>query len=170
MRRVLLLIVLGVMLAPLAPAQNKLCTQCGFEVYAEEKQSWGGKTFCGESCKEEFVADRWRCKICNDRYDPPASNNVYSDGIYTYIDLTPKIWDGFCDWCRERVESGTVDPVKDRYRPDSPGDTAAAAPAPVAETAPATEDDHDETVSFLDYLKWMVGVGVGVLLVRYGRR
>ena len=68
------------------------------------------------------------------------------------------------------LEDGTIDPVKDRYRPESPGDTTAAAPAPVAETAPATEEAEGEEMSLLDYLKWIAGVGVGVLLVRYGRR
>ena len=170
MRRVLLPIVLGVMLAPLARAQNTSCTQCGFEVYADEKQYWGGKTFCGEGCKEEFLADRWRCKICNTQCEPPRSNTVHSDGIYTYGNLTPTRWDGFCDWCRQSVENGTVDPVKDRYRPDNPDETTPAAPVPVAETAPATEQAEGEGVSLLEYLKWMVGVGVGILLVRYGRR
>ena len=116
MRGFVIAALLSFVLAPVADAQEQQCTQCGFRVDEDQKASWGTKAFCGEGCRDEFNTDRRRCSICNDRVAPTYAT-VRTDGYFVYHDA-PKAWDGFCDFCREEVASGTKDPVEDRYRPD----------------------------------------------------
>ena len=169
MRRILLTVLLTTVLAPLAWAQD--CKWCELSIEPGNKVQWGGKyNFCSEGCRREWYLDtRYRCKICNDKVEPKSSGGTrHVGGGITIIQITPGTWDGYCDFCREGVKNGTIDPAKDRYVPPKDDGGIAAqinAPAPSAEPANPfadvdTEDDDDTS-----YLKWILGAVVGLIFL-----
>ena len=93
MRGILLVVLLNIVLAPLAWAQD--CKWCDMSV--EKKVMWGKYAFCSEDCRQEWYEDRRRCKICNDRVDPKSTGGTrYVGGGITIIQITPGTWDGYC--------------------------------------------------------------------------
>ncbi len=165
MRKLIICVLLALVCAPLATAQET-CTWCEFAVQLESRVHHGRKVFCGEDCRAEYHADSFRCKICNDLTDPPSTPKVRNDGQFIYIQVSAPKWDGYCDYCREGVKDGSIDPIKDRYvapvedRPAKPG--GAAAPPPVA---PGEDPEAKEEVDVLGYAKWVIGIGVGLFFV-----
>ncbi len=169
MRQLFLTLLLTIVLAPVAWAQD--CKWCQLSIEPGNKVQWGGKyNFCSDGCRHEWYLDtHYRCKICNDQVEPkrrPGPRYV-GDGI-TIIQITPGTWDGYCDFCREGVKNGTIDPATDRYVPPKDDGGIAAqinAPAPAAEPANPfadvdTEDDDDGS-----YLKWILGAVVGLIFL-----
>ena len=166
MRGIFLTVLLTIVLAPLAWAQD--CTWCEFSI--EKKVMWGKHPFCSTDCRHAWYLDRYRCKICNDKVEPKSSGGTRTDGVFTYIRIGPGTWDGYCDFCREGVENGSIDPVRDRYVPPKDDDGIAAeinAPAPAAEPANpfADEDAEDADEDDGNNLKWILGGVVGLIFL-----
>ncbi|MHC4852384.1 MAG: hypothetical protein ACYTKC_13545 [Planctomycetota bacterium] len=151
-----------IVLVPVASAQD--CTWCGFSIEPEQKVMWGKHVFCSKDCRHEWYLDRYRCKICNERVEPKRSGGTHTDGVFVYIRTGPGTWDGYCDFCREGVKNGSIDPVKDRYEPPKDdvdeADVVAAAP----QVEPAAQPDADEDGSG-GHLSWMLGCAVGLIFL-----
>jgi len=106
------LVVLALFSAPPGVSAERTCTECGFTFPAEDAVWWGGKSFCGDSCKDAWY-ERYkeehknRCKICKTEVELPGVVQHQGDMIFITVGNT---WDGYCDSCREDVRNGVVDP------------------------------------------------------------
>ncbi len=169
MRQLFLTLLLTIVLAPVAWAQD--CKWCQLSIEPGNKVQWGGKhNFCSDGCRHEWYLDtHYRCKICNDQVQPKSSGGTRNVGGVIIIQITPGRWDGYCDFCREGVKNGTIDPVKDRYVPPKEEDGIAAqinAPAAVEPANPfADEDAEDADEDDGNNLKWILGGVVGLIFL-----
>ena len=121
MRRFLLTVFVGLFLASVAWPQERTCFLCESPIYETKDIVWyAGKTFCSKDCRREHHLDKFRCKICNERYEPKSRSAVRRNGPVTFLRSSPGRTDGYCDFCRDGVRDGSIDPVKDRYKPDRP--------------------------------------------------
>ncbi len=166
MRRFFLTVFVGLFLASVAWAQERTCFLCESSIYEAKDIVWyGGKTFCSKDCRSEHHLDKFRCKICNERYEPKSRSAVRRNGPVTFLRSSPGRTDGYCDFCRDGVRDGSIDPVKDRYKPDRPerSQPAMVPAAPAGEIARADDNEDDEASG--SYLKWVLGFAVGGILL-----
>jgi len=164
MRRTLLAVLLGIVLAPMAWGQD--CKWCDMSMEPAERVMWGKHAFCSKDCRQEWYLDRFRCKICNDKVEPKSNRSTHTDGVYVYTTVSSKPWDGYCDHCRDGVKIGQIDPVKDRYVApkttislDHPND-------PDADKVKVKISNSDEAEKKTgSYFTWALGLGVGAIFL-----
>lgn len=133
------LVVLALVSAPPGMSAERKCARCGSAFPAEEAVRWGGKSFCGDSCKdarhERYREEhRPRCKICRKEADLPGVVPRREDLMFITVGNT---WDGYCDSCRRDVRDGVVDPGGRPVRQEEPAWEDPQPPAP----PPATVKD-----------------------------
>lgn len=147
--------------------QVRDCFVCGFEIAPDEAVVWyGGKPCCSEECRREHHLSKFKCKICNDQVEPESESPVRYDGVHTWVRIgAPPQWDGYCDFCREGVENGSIDPVADLYRPETQGGEAPVATPTEAAPTPESGEPEPEESSVGDYLSWAAGICVVLFFV-----
>ena len=163
MRRILLTVLLTLALAPLLVAQD--CTWCDLSIEPGKKVMWQRYAFCCKDCRHEWYLDRYRCKICNDKVEPKSSGGTRTDGVFVYIRIGPRTWDGYCDYCREGIKDGMIDPVKDRYvapKKDNSLDDPVADKVKVESDTVNSDEAERRSGS---YLNWALGLGVGAIFL-----